>query len=72
MIAFRVHCGDAMHRLEIHEDGSMHMADHNEEEVYAFVAFGAKKPKCLEIIEMYNDNPGATLHFLLPSLMVNV
>jgi hypothetical protein len=59
MITFTTKCGRAKrHRLEINAaDGSMHMLDHDEAMVRSFAAFGAKKPKCLEIIELWEDNP---------------
>jgi hypothetical protein len=58
MIIFKTKCGRAKrHRLEIREDGSMHMLDHDEDMVRSFAAFGAKKPRCLEIIEYWEDNP---------------
>jgi hypothetical protein len=58
MITFTTKCGRAKrHRLEILDDGTMRMLDHNEEMVRAFAAFNAKKPKCLEIIELWEDNP---------------
>ena len=70
MLVFTVTCGGEEHRVEIHEDGTMHLRDHNEKTLKAFVAFDAPKPQCLAYLEMYETAPGAVIHFLLPYLEV--
>jgi hypothetical protein len=58
MFTFTTKCGRAKrHRLHIDGDGNMTMLDHDEDMARSFAAFGAKKPRCLQIIEYWEDNP---------------
>ena len=55
-LVIEVLCEGNTHRLEVRDDGTFHMLDHEEIDVRAFVAFGAKPPGCLEAIDEARDN----------------
>jgi hypothetical protein len=56
MTILELSCGDETHRIEILEDGTAVMLDHDEDQVRAFVAFGATVPACLIIQKQINDS----------------
>ena len=56
-IVIEFECEGHTHRLELRDDGTFHMLDHEEIDVRAFVAFGAKPPGCLEEIEKARADP---------------
>ncbi len=61
-------CEGHTHRLEVRDDGTAHMLDHEEIDVRAFVVFGAKPPGCLEEIDRARDDP---VGFLFDHLDIN-
>ncbi len=60
-VVIDVLCEGHTHRLEFRDDGTVHMLDHEEIDVRAFVAFGAKPPGCLEEIDKARDDPVGSL-----------
>jgi hypothetical protein len=46
-VKLMAHCDGEEHWLELREDGTMRMLDHDEDMVKAFVAFDAAPPECL-------------------------
>ena len=60
-LIIEVECEGHTHRLEARDDGTFHMLDHEEIDVRAFVAFGAKPPGCLEEIDRARDRPAGFL-----------
>jgi hypothetical protein len=56
-------CGEEMHRVELRDDGTARMLDHDldEEMVAAFTAFGAKPPECLLVQRRWGHSPMATI-----------
>ena len=56
-VVIDVLCEGHTHRLELRDDGTCHMLDHEEIDVRAFVAFGAKPPGCLKSIDKAREQP---------------
>jgi hypothetical protein len=57
-VRFPIQCGGTRHFVAVDTTGHMIMLDHpSREMVEGFVAFGAKKPKCLDVVEDYDLNP---------------
>ena len=67
-VVIEVECEGHTHRLEVRDDGTYHMLDHEEIDVRAFVAFGAKPPGCLEEIEKARAVP---IFFLFKHMDIN-
>ncbi len=59
-VVMEVICEGHTHRLEVRDDGTFHMLDHEEIDVRAFVAFGAKPPGCLEEIDKAREEPASS------------
>jgi hypothetical protein len=45
--SFDIRCGGAHHSLTITRDGTIRIDDHDTDLLFAFTAFGAKRPECL-------------------------
>jgi hypothetical protein len=60
-------CSKSTHRIEIHRDGTIKLLNHDVDMLKAFTAFGAKRPRCLRVLEDWQDNPIAIL--LTPGLL---
>jgi hypothetical protein len=62
-----MHEGECIaHRIEVRDDGSVHVLDHPDlEMLIAFSAFGAKKPECLSLYEELSIPEPVTLLDLL-------
>jgi hypothetical protein len=52
-------CNGEPHHVWIDERGDMHLEDHDLEMLQAFTAFGAKKPRCLEVWEKWEKYRGS-------------
>jgi hypothetical protein len=46
-----VRCGGETHHINITPDGQLELANHSLETLRAFTAFGAQRPKCLDVYE---------------------
>jgi hypothetical protein len=56
----QVACGDEAHTITLMPSGRLKLNNHNEQTVEAFMAFGAKKPRCLDIRDaFYSGDVGA-------------
>ncbi len=67
-VVIEVLCEGHTHRLEFRDDGTFHMLDHEEIDVRAFVAFGAKPPGCLIEIDKAREN---SVRFLVVHLGID-
>ncbi len=67
-LVIEVICEGHTHHLELRDDGTFRMLDHEEIDVRAFVAFGAKPPGCLEEIDKARADP---VWFLFDHLDIN-
>lgn len=56
-IVIEVPCGGERHHIEVRDDGSVRMLDHNEDMVRSFVEFGAAAPDCLVELEDVRERP---------------
>ena len=56
-VALRVRCEGEWHRLELLDDGTLRMLDHNEKTLRAFAAFQAEKPRCLKVVHTWYYHP---------------
>jgi hypothetical protein len=54
-IILELPCSGETHRIEILEDGTAVMLDHDEEMVRAFIAFNAAVPPCFVVQQQIND-----------------
>ena len=54
MTILELPCSGEMHRIEIRDNGTAVMLDHNEKTLRAFLAFDSEKPACLVIHDLIN------------------
>jgi hypothetical protein len=59
MTILELPCDGETHRIEILEDGTAVMLDHDEEMVRAFIAFNAAEPSCFVVQQRINDAEAA-------------
>lgn len=60
-----VPCDDGFHKIELHEDGSVRMFDHNQRTMKAFVAFQATPPRCMRFAKRWKGDFTDELYHLL-------
>ena len=53
----KVPCSWETHRIELHDDGTARLLDHNEKTMRSFAAFGMTPPDCLDLLEEWEDDP---------------
>jgi hypothetical protein len=63
-ITTEVTCSGETHLLELRDDGSATMLDHDETMVRSFVEFGAEPPGCLTAIEVWREDPSEYLLYM--------
>jgi hypothetical protein len=68
-LALQKRCSGETHRIEIHRDGTINLRAHDVNTLKAFTAFGAKKPRCLTVVEDWEDDPIRML--LAPGILTN-
>ena len=51
MTILELPCSGETHRVEIHNDGTAVMLDHNEKTLRAFMAFDSEVPPCFDVID---------------------
>jgi hypothetical protein len=56
-IVLTIPCDGHQHRIELHNDGTAVMLDHDEELVRSFVAFNAEPPACLVAMDEARNTP---------------
>jgi hypothetical protein len=56
-----VECGDETHTLTLLPSGRLRVNDHNLKMIAAFTAFGAAKPRCIEVLEAFHGKVPARL-----------
>jgi hypothetical protein len=56
-----VPCGGIKHYVDLNEDGTARMLDHDETQVRAFVEFGAEGPLCFDVVEGWKKDFAAVL-----------
>jgi hypothetical protein len=58
---FEVECGGETHTLTLLPSGHLRVNDHDLDMVAAFTAFGATKPRCVEVLDAYHGSMPARL-----------
>jgi hypothetical protein len=56
-IVIEVPCGDEVHRIELRDDGTAKVLDHDPRVVAAFTRMGATPPECAEDVAIYEKDP---------------
>jgi hypothetical protein len=76
MTVLEVPCGSEKHRIELRDDGTTQMLDHDEDMVRSFLAFGANPPSCFVILGLirgaeaaYQEATGKWTHVQWPQLI---
>jgi hypothetical protein len=59
-------CEGETHRVELRDDATAEMLDHDSAMVEAFTAFNAKPPECLLVTRRWTHSPTATILDLVP------
>ena len=68
-VALGIECEGTAHLIELHDDGTAVMLDHNEKTLRSFVAFDAPMPACLRAVGRWRVEP---VNFLLTTGALDV